>query len=549
MYVIAIAKGSEEYDTVKLLFEDLNTGLKSMIKNNSWSITIENKEIELDFVFVSDMKFMLLATGSPAANGKQTCMCCMACKHNRHHWDRSHGIRNLNEYFIGKEGQKREPAIILPVENIMIDELHLVLRLGDTLLTRFVKLCLKDLKIKPSDLINEFQRVHLNLRWSPSSDTRDEIRLNSYKKWQHLRWFQKLEPANLRAMNPAVANQWMRVMATFITLYSGIVSSPTLPPKEIEMLADGFLQLLLEPFAMSSTQTISLFQPEEVTPYMHVLCHLPSMVSRYGSLKPFSCSSLERKNLVHASQVFSLTKRGEQSSKDLMEMELIVRAIKPRLLLRQLIKTKEPSSSKPLDSSVVIQYQSLAHRALPTVAGKPQEICSECQQALSDHSPLSQRKLRGWIDTAADTNALLAIETCIVDITNLLLGVNNDPMSADDVNEIENYLSILCGDEKDEKEDDKLFLQSVMDAELAAFSDSFPSLDQRKVSYENEKVHRKEMEKEKRKQRAQAKVKPANTQKQAQPINSNPIVPSKKRKDPASVQKRITTRERCKRKK
>jgi hypothetical protein len=500
-------------------------------ESESWFIQIGEESVELDFVFVSDMKFMLLATGSPAANGNQTCMLCFACKHNRHQWDRDHGHRSLETYTEGKDGQKRKPAIVLPPRCIVVDELHFILRLGDTMLTRFVKMCLRDLKIKEVAIKNEFSKFKMHFSCTASADTRDEIRVCSYKQDQHLHWLQHLNPSNLILKEGNIADQWKRLFATFLELYRAITDANPSPDR-VEGLANGFISSLQLSVINERGETIPLFQPEEVTPYMHVTTHLTGMVAQHGSLKPYSCSSLERKNMLHASQMFSLTKRGNNSCKDLLQMELMCRAVRIILAFKNLITIPDGKPPKLLNQLPLHLIGFVQMIKSPAI--KLPSICEHCQSALIEHAALSERATPGWDALLeVENSALEAIESLVVDTVNMLLG---SPEPCMDAESLDDYLEILFGDEIDQE---PTFLKQVWAIESERATHRYPSFELRAAAYNREKEHKRVVDKQKRQMRAQSK----REQKQ-QDQQPNQKQPTRKRATPSRTRSRRTSNKR-----
>jgi hypothetical protein len=323
VHVISIAEGVESYETLEKMFKDINEGIKK-IEDQEGKIKIDDHTYEIEFFFVADLKFMLLSLGLASANGTHVCPICVECKHRRHLYKNQTKNRQYKDVTLIEFGQCKLPLIRLPPENIIIDELHLVLRIGEVLLTRLVKTAIKFNCI--SALHMEFSRIRQNLCYQPTNKNRDGIRCSSFKKDEHLRWMAKILPANI-FKEQEVASQWASILDTFLSIYEKLVSDQP-NSKEVEKCAHSFQQQLLRTFIVNQNKT-SIFLPNEITPYIHLLVkHSASMVERVGSLKHFSCSSLERRNLLHAVQYFNIVQRSKHQMRQLLVLELITRKLK-----------------------------------------------------------------------------------------------------------------------------------------------------------------------------------------------------------------------------
>ena len=495
--MFGIATGTEEYNTIKMLTKDFAAYVNSIRFGDHWRVDLENGVMqEIDFYFVSDMKFMLLAMGHPAAQGNHTCLFCYACKHHRGKYNYSFGLRDFEKILqLGKEGHNRLPLIPLPTDHLLVDELHFVLRIGETLLARLVKMATKDCKVSANALKKAFQEARIRLNWSPSDEARDGIRVHSLKKQQHLLWMTNLNMAKI--FEGETLDHWNKAINTFLHLYHSMTTERPPAPSYLEQVARGFLKSLLSTFKFGGS-TISLFKEHEITPYLHVVVHIPEMVKQVGSLANYSCSSLERRNLRHDSMVFSQTQRGRNMHKQVLQQETTMKGIEKKfeglgksLVRAKMLKPREVNDQPVAARKDLSKPQLVVLEKRLLVPDPPLLMCSECQSAIFKYR---DTKPDGESDPFVQLELKLMQEydDLHVDLLDLLLESDNSgkDLKEDELAYLSQFASIE-GDESGSDLDDTLRLQTYPER-------ARPTDLEVKQCYDREKEEKKRIAKENR---------------------------------------------------
>lgn len=152
VYPIAIGRGTENYDNIKLLLGKLHQPLLALKKH---VFLIRSQSVKCQLTFASDAKFLLTCLGLCAAMGKYSCP--FYCIPNTH-WTAVYlGLLNANDFRRtrfndlsvclsncpghktcgkAKHGVKNENLLegLFTFEDILLDELHLFLRLWNLVL-------------------------------------------------------------------------------------------------------------------------------------------------------------------------------------------------------------------------------------------------------------------------------------------------------------------------------------------------------------------------------------------------------------------------------
>ena len=139
---IPIVKGSENYETLKGSFANVFSDINDL--NSMTKITMNGKEIKLELFLGGDYKFILIMLGLKGATSFYACAWCKVHKDKR--WDLNHEedfynkpplqrtLKELKE--LSKKGRENfccehEPLLNIELDHVILDELHLLLRVVD----------------------------------------------------------------------------------------------------------------------------------------------------------------------------------------------------------------------------------------------------------------------------------------------------------------------------------------------------------------------------------------------------------------------------------
>jgi len=283
------------------------------------------------------------------------CLCHRDVRHMPEHPDFSN-FRTTQDALAGVKdlGYKDKPLFgFIKWENIILDELHSMLRVTDKLLELLIEelqqigtLLVVSLSCADAD----FPGTHELL---PAAFSSIGVLFNFYVSkdgilsWTSLsgvskkKMLEKLPVASFFPEDPSRGARVQAVWKGFLELY-GIYSNieycyqnKTYSPSEFAEKAKAWIQELTAPSSgdpdMDSYQR-GMYSDSAVTPYMHaVVQHIPQMMTRllgFGfTLQLFSCHSLEKKNHSQTCDVFRCSLKGGCHSTEyvaLLERELVL---------------------------------------------------------------------------------------------------------------------------------------------------------------------------------------------------------------------------------
>lgn len=155
-HTISVVNGPEKYETLKESFSDVFNDINNSITNNN--ISIGGVDLTLEYFLGGDYKFILMMMGLKQATSNYSCVWCKIYKqdrwvmsHDMEYYD-SHPLKRTLEEIIEKsknKGNKKkyccefEPLLHIDTDHIILDELHLLLRILDVLINNIGEECVK----------------------------------------------------------------------------------------------------------------------------------------------------------------------------------------------------------------------------------------------------------------------------------------------------------------------------------------------------------------------------------------------------------------------
>ena len=139
-YVLAILKTTESYDNLKESLSDLTAEMTKLSK-----VKVGGKHYNIEYFLGGDWKFLACVCGLGATNEDHACICCKCPPNQRRDiqraWSLSNsaqGARSLEEIANFAKSKKLNckatPLFsFTPLDHVIIDTLHLFLRLSDNL--------------------------------------------------------------------------------------------------------------------------------------------------------------------------------------------------------------------------------------------------------------------------------------------------------------------------------------------------------------------------------------------------------------------------------
>ncbi|XP_066016033.1 uncharacterized protein [Pocillopora verrucosa] len=323
-HTIAVVKGKEHYNTLRQSFEDVFKDINSLISKKK--IEVGGKSINLEFFLGGDYKFILLVMGLKGATSHYACVWCKIHKDMR--WDTSFNLdhyqspdlrRTLTEMFelVKKKKQndkyccEHEPLLHIELDHVVLDELHLLLRISDVLIENLVRDALdwdrsKNWDKRKCQQKNEhLQNLQAAIRsCGVSFDIWEKTNADGKGSGQYdftsLLGSDKKKLLNElpTKLNGIIQPDTVEVVKTVWEKFREIYSTVTCRNPSTEMINDYFWK---------AKEWVNLFtslgekrhgyKRANVTPYMHAMVyHIPIFLQNYRTIKLFTGQGVEKNN-------------------------------------------------------------------------------------------------------------------------------------------------------------------------------------------------------------------------------------------------------------
>lgn len=143
-HTIAVVKGKENYSTLQESFGDVFLEINKL--NSEKKIKVNDRVINLEFFLGGDYKFILLMMGLKGAMSYYACVWCKVHKNDRskmdldldyyHSSDLKRTLKEMNELAQKQNAKEKyccehKPLVNIEMDHVILDELHLLLRIID----------------------------------------------------------------------------------------------------------------------------------------------------------------------------------------------------------------------------------------------------------------------------------------------------------------------------------------------------------------------------------------------------------------------------------
>jgi hypothetical protein len=283
---------SEKYEVVKKALEKFVFDL-SQIKNIK--IDKENKYYDVEFYLSGDLKFLAMMLGISNANGEHPCIWCTNSKKN--FINDCVMDRILENSKLGEYGYLREPIInFIKYENIILDTLHMFLRISDKLeeyLLKDLELLDKSFSENLENLPNKKKYFDFLLRLKIKKpyyidEKTKKVISRSLNGTEKKKLFMNIDLTNLF---PELKNKenksklWKIFYQTYLDINKNEISY-----ENLKKITNDWLQMFVEEYSRLA-----------VTPYMHAFkVHLHQMNLNLNknnlAINFFNCEGLEKFN-------------------------------------------------------------------------------------------------------------------------------------------------------------------------------------------------------------------------------------------------------------
>lgn len=329
-YLLAVIKAKESYETLSQSLSDI---IKEMEKMGE--INVDGNIYHLEYFLGGDWKFLACVCGIGGANADYACIWCTCPKLKRHDikkiWsilDPDLGARNLEQIKKFARSNKfncnHAPLFsFIPLSHVVIDTLHLYLRISDNLielLIRELKVCDAIEKKKtfsdnfPRDKykhIAEYERFVQSLGIPFQFYVGKESKNLEYRDLTGPDKLNLFKNINISSLLPNSPNN--KIIEQIWNEFSAIIGDLKHDVKfdEVDKLKSNIRSWL--------KKFLTVYQTKDVTPYMHAFCsHVPEFLSLYGNIELFTQQGLEKYNDTTSKNYFRSTNhRGVSAIKQL----------------------------------------------------------------------------------------------------------------------------------------------------------------------------------------------------------------------------------------
>ena len=147
-HCVAVVKAQESYDLYQNSFTNIWSSINSLSERGT--IDIDGEEFSLKVFLAADYKFLLMVLGMSGATSNHACIYCTVHKNDRFDMSKDETLYNVpplsrtNEDLVKcalahSHSCVHKPLVNLPLQNVIIDELHLMLRITDRLLENLIQ--------------------------------------------------------------------------------------------------------------------------------------------------------------------------------------------------------------------------------------------------------------------------------------------------------------------------------------------------------------------------------------------------------------------------
>ena len=336
-HCIAIFKEPEKYDSLKLCLQDIIHDIENLN-------TIKVGDIEFDIVYFlgGDWKFLATVTGIDSATSKYACIWCKCPALERYDssqkWsitDVKFGARTIEENMtIAASSSKKynvsNPPLFptIPLTHVVVDNLHMFLRVADTLVDLLILELRRLDKIEKATKVKGMDQLRYLKKYE---DTVKMLGVTGFSFWigkesKHLKWRSLTGPEKLvlfRKINisetfPEVPNH-----ASVHKLWKKLVDINSL----LSTRPEDITAEIITKFKSESKEFVCLFvqiyPAKHVTPYMHCMMqHVGQFMLTTGSLLPFTQHGLEKYNDTMTKDYFrSSSHRGQECLLQIMQKQ------------------------------------------------------------------------------------------------------------------------------------------------------------------------------------------------------------------------------------
>ncbi|PKC67045.1 hypothetical protein RhiirA1_418594 [Rhizophagus irregularis] len=331
-YTLVLYPGAETYESLKNVLTPLISDL-CILKEKGFN-QIGGNQWPVELYFSSDWKFLAICLGMNAANAQYFCLWCDCNKNSINTTSKkiNKSMDNIKVNYKQINGHIKEPLFhMIPLQNWVVDELHIFLRITD----RLWELMISDLRRETANeeiwkgkILSEMQRLNISFQFWHEKNTNNL----SYTSLMGPDKLKVLKEFDLFAVFQSItqAIQIRALWDQFNELYHLIQDKKT-TGEFFRYKAKSWLDEFTAPSTGHPNRdnfVRGMYRIQDITPYIHVLCnHVAEFLEihhKFG-LAAFSCFPVEKKNHMQVCLYFQNTLKdgGNRNSRKSAILEML----------------------------------------------------------------------------------------------------------------------------------------------------------------------------------------------------------------------------------
>ncbi|KAK3704236.1 hypothetical protein QZH41_020490 [Actinostola sp. cb2023] len=352
-HTIAVVNGPENRETLAECFREVFDEINRI--GDCGYVIVDNKRVEIELFLGGDYKFLLLVMGLSAATSTYACVWCKVHKKDRGDMSKPDGfydqapmkrtLQEIMECVSKKRGENfccvHQPLLHIPLDHIILDELHLMLRITDILIGNLVDDVMqwddKDYYItrkRQSEHLKKLVEIinSCGVSFSVWEKRNADGKGSGTWDWTSLmgddrKILLKLLPEKMETvLQQDTAKTVVHLWKEFADMYFGFISS--LNPTNVDQYRPR-IKNWIDTYADLGEHRIG-YKRERVTCYMHsATYHVPQIVNTYKSLKQFSGQGVE-KNSDDARRILQRKANHTDDPAEILRAEFRIQSLKHR---------------------------------------------------------------------------------------------------------------------------------------------------------------------------------------------------------------------------
>ncbi|XP_022808035.1 uncharacterized protein LOC111345047 [Stylophora pistillata] len=356
-HTIAVVSGPENHETLAESFKEVFSEVNEI--QDRGHIIVDGKQVEIELFLGGDYKFLLLVMGISAANSTYACLWCKVHKKDRgdmskpdNFYDKDPIRRTLQEikqFATKSKGENyccvHQPLLNIPLDHIILDELHLMLRVTDVLISNLIEDVMqwdekdnflsekKSTSSEQKHLDNLIQGIRsCGVSFSVWEKRNADGKGSGTWDWTSLmgddrKILLKELPGKMESLiQQDTARTVVELWKGFAEMYFKFISS--FEPTDIDEYHQK-IKTWIDTFANLGHKRVG-YTRERVTCYLHSAAyHIPNMVKKYENLKQFSGQGVEKNN-DDARRIIQRKTNHTDDPADILRAEHRIRLLKHR---------------------------------------------------------------------------------------------------------------------------------------------------------------------------------------------------------------------------